>query len=227
MTETGNTTQGNPSVTIQNAIIVSEQPKQEAYPNLNKGNNGQHEQGRPTKYDIKYCEEIIAFFSIPKKVKYVKREKTVTKKNGDTSVYQEFAYMPNDLPTLDKFARIIGVDRGTLEDWAMKKYPDDYVEVEKRGKLKRPKFNRAYMRAKELQKEFLTDNGLAGLYNPMAFVFVANNFTDMRHTKPVDSTPSQPGEQIAEVASFNYVPPEKLPDPKIDEPNNTDNPANV
>lgn len=180
----------------ENSLVVTpgdkpQQNKQDNFPNLNKGNFGDQGQGRPTKYDVKYADDLIKFFQQDRYMRYIKAEKIVTKKDGTQEKFYTYDYMPNDLPTLDKFARSIGVNGDTLVEWASSRYPKDHEDKEKAGQLKRPKFSAAYQEAKLLQKEFLVDNGLRGMYNPTAFVFVASNFTDMRQKE----NPKDPGDE--------------------------------
>ncbi len=140
--------------------------------------------GRPTKWHPQYIAEIIAFFEVPKNKKYVKSERITRKSNGTEQTFREYAYIAEDLPTLDKFARKIGVNGDTLVEWAKeenkKKYPGFYV---------------AYKTAKVLQKEFLIDNALKGLYPPTTFIFVAKNITDMKDHVETDVTSG--GKQVA------------------------------
>jgi hypothetical protein len=84
------------------------------------------------------------------------------------------------MPFLSEFAGKIGVNVAILEKWA------------KRHK----EFGQAFIRAKELQKEFLITNGLLGLYNPTFSIFIAKNITDMRdrpELKTDDDTQQQYG----------------------------------
>jgi hypothetical protein len=214
------------SVTPQNAIVVIDspviQPKQEAHPNLNKGNFG-NDGGRPTKYEIRFADLIIEYFNQERYIKYVKAEKTITKANGTQEKFYEYGFLPNDLPTLDKFARTIGVNGDTLVTWATERYPADHADPEKRGQLKRPKFSAAYHEAKILQKEFLMDNGLRGMYNPAAFMFVAKNITTMRDKSAVNEKPEEanPEHTQKRVVGFNYLPPTQV------DANNTDNQADA
>ena len=129
---------------------------------------GEGKMGRPTKYKSSYCKEIIAFFSVEKsrrEVKYV-----VTGKNEYEKT--EYEDVPNELPTFAKFARKIGVNGDTIVKWAKKN----------------KEFNAAYNAAKDLQKEFLVDNGLKGLYPPASYIFTAKNVTDMRDKTETDIT---------------------------------------
>ena len=123
---------------------------------------------RPTKYKGSYCKEIVQFFAIPKSERVVKS--VITGKND----YERTDYesKPNELPTFAKFARKIGVNGDTIVAWTKK----------------HKKFSAAYNMAKELQKEFLVDNGLAGLYPPASFIFTAKNVTDMKDKTETDIT---------------------------------------
>jgi hypothetical protein len=125
-----------------------------------------HAGGRPSKYDPKFCEEIVKFFDVPKSVRVVKAE--ITGKNDYSKT--EYEDKPNPLPTFSKFARSVGICHDCITDWA---------------KI-HPEFTEAYNVAKELQKEFLMDNGLAGLYPPASFIFTAKNITDMKDKTDVD-----------------------------------------
>lgn len=121
---------------------------------------GKHAGGRPSKYDPKYCEEIIAFFSIPLKERVIKA--VITGKNEYEKT--EYEDRPNPLPTFAKYARKINTTVKTLLNWCEK----------------HKEFLQAYNSCKDLQKEFLVDNGLAGLYPPASFIFTAKNITDMK-----------------------------------------------
>lgn len=124
--------------------------------------------GRPPKYKETFCEEIIKFFDVEKSKREVKS--VVSGKNE----YERTNYesIPNELPTFAKFARKIKVNGDTIVKWAKKN----------------KEFNAAYNTAKELQKEFLVDNGLAGLYPPASFIFTAKNITDMKDKSETDIT---------------------------------------
>ncbi len=117
-----------------------------------------HAGGRPTDYDEKYCNEIVEFFSVDpyREVSEVIEGKGFSK--------ESFKLVPNKLPFLSAFARKIGVCHDTLIEWT---------------KI-HPEFSEAYKNAKELQKEFLIENGLQGLYSAPFAIFTAKNITDMR-----------------------------------------------
>ena len=58
--------------------------------------------GRPSKYDPRYCQEMIDFFAVP-----------LAKKIGNKTE-------PCELPQMTTFAQKIGVDRSTLDEWKNK-----------------------------------------------------------------------------------------------------------
>lgn len=103
-------------------------------------------EGRPSKYDPKYCKEIVAYFTVkPYQVKTMgKRGKVL---------------IANDLRFLSAFARKIGVEHKTLDNWCHE----------------HPEFLQAYTRAKQLQMEMLVSNGLNGTYDSRFAIFSAKN----------------------------------------------------
>lgn len=126
-----------------------------------------HPGGRPSKYRKKYCDEIIAFFDVEP---WELREVILTLRNG-TTIEKDERY-PTRLPTMERFAHTIDVNTDTLVEWAKV----------------HPEFSAAYMRAKQLQKDILIENGLQGAYNGPFAIFVATNFTDMRQKNETDLT---------------------------------------
>jgi hypothetical protein len=115
--------------------------------------------GRPTKYDPKYCDKLIEFFSGER---YKEVQIVTTGKNDYEKI--ETKQVANELPTFEQFAHQIDVNGDTLVEWS--KVHED--------------FSAAYTHAKELQKNFLIQNGMLGLYNPAFTIFVAKNITDMK-----------------------------------------------
>ena len=114
--------------------------------------------GRPSKYKPEYCEDIIKFFSVP-------THRTVDyETEGGRLISKDVA---NPFPTFEKFACSLGVLLPTLYYWASKF----------------PEFSHAYKRAKALQKNFLVQNALSGLYSPAFSIFLAKNITDLRDVK--------------------------------------------
>jgi hypothetical protein len=85
--------------------------------------------------------------------------------------YKRFA---NKLPTLVGFAKHIKVAIRTVYNWADENTGSFQVE-----------FLHAFKQAKLLQKDFLIQNGLQGLYNPIFSKFTAINITDMRDQQDV------------------------------------------
>ena len=125
--------------------------------------------GRPTKYKPEYAADIIKWFSVPKHTSFVKKEITIETTGKHEVEYQMVAA---DLPTFEGFARSIEVNGDTIVEWANGRDEND--------DLKYPEFSAAYKVAKDLQREFLIDNGLKGFYPPAAFIFTAKNVTTMR-----------------------------------------------
>lgn len=121
--------------------------------------------GRPTKYKPEYCQKLIDFFD-----KEVYEDVKLPHYGKDGSLkWEDIKRMPNKLPTIVDFAKSIKVGTNTVRDWKRKKHPS-YQEA----------FSVAYAYAKELQKNFIIQNGLQGLYNPGFAIFVAKNITDMK-----------------------------------------------
>lgn len=123
--------------------------------------------GRPSKYNPIYCQKIIDYFDIESSFY---RDITITHKDGSTIDKSEEEAAP--LPTFMKFARSIGTYHDTLSDWC-KNYPD---------------FRIAYNRCKELQFEFIVDNGLRGNYQGyFAGLYMKNMFgwRDKEEDKPL------------------------------------------
>ena len=162
--------------------------------------------GQPTKYNNRYCQMLIDHFSGPEFERYIKSERITIKKNGTKETWYDYGYRCTSFPTFDGFARKIDVNGDTIVEWASVKYPDNYEEKRLAKKLKHPKFSAAYNTAKELQKEFLVNNGIKGYSPPAAYIFTAKNVTDMRDKQEVDHT-----SKGNEIGGFNYIVP-KNPD---------------
>ena len=162
-----------------------------------------HNTGRPTKYRAEYCDHLVQFFSGPRHEMIEKAH--ISGKNDYEKT--EFMRVACELPTFAKFARSIGVNGDTIVEWASARHSKEHPTPSLRGKLKHPDFSAAYNEAKELQREFLVDNGLAGLYPPASFIFTAKNIADMRDKQEIDHTSG--GEPIK---GFNYIVPKNDPD---------------
>ena len=123
--------------------------------------------GRPTKYDKKYCDDLIKYFNIEP---HFETPVVTTYKDGTTK--EEIKLIPSDLPTLAAFASNIGVHRDTLNQWA----------------TEHKEFSDALKRAKEHQERILVTNGLQGLY-PAAFaIFTAKNVINWRDKNETEIT---------------------------------------
>lgn len=114
--------------------------------------------GRPTKYDPKYCQELVDYFDIAPS-----HEVIVEDRFGNT-VKERVVVVANDLPTLERFAANLKVTTVTLWNWANEH--EDF-------------FN-AIVRAKELQKHVLVMNGLNKGYDSKFAMFLAKNVTDLK-----------------------------------------------
>lgn len=145
-----------------------------------------HPGGRPTKYEEKYAQELLDYFS----EEVVKEIKTITSgsngKGGEWSK-EEVRYEALFFPTLELFAHKIGVDDDTLVEWAGVKYADDYVDETLRGQLKHPEFSAAYKRAKKIQKGLLLQYALIGKLNPGFAQFFAVNNLGMQSKSVVEN----------------------------------------
>lgn len=110
--------------------------------------------GRPTKYDEKYCKQLIAMFDID-----ATREvyETYTYKDGTTKEVSRLE--PAELPTITDFAKKIGVNKDTLYEWAKK----------------HKEFSDSLKKAKEMQENIWQKNSLMGLYNSTFAIFMGKN----------------------------------------------------
>lgn len=114
-----------------------------------------HAGGRPSKYDPKFCQEIIKFFDIPRTKQEIEREVT----HPDGRIEKFYKQVPNDLPLFTSFAHSLGVTRDCLNDWVNK-----YHE-----------FAVAHKRAQDLQESILIDNTMRSRYAQPFAIFTAKN----------------------------------------------------
>ena len=123
----------------------------------------------PSKYDPKYCDELIAFFD-RKPFDFAKttdengEEVIAVNKNGAPVI------TPCAFPTFERFAYSIGVHRETLRNWCNAN----------------DEFFAAYKKAEMLQKDILIQNGLMGGYEKTFAIFTAKNVTDMCDKHEID-----------------------------------------
>lgn len=114
----------------------SEQQKQEAYPNLNKGGPG-----RNTKYQPEFVEKVDEYI-----LKVQKGE-----------LFHEY------FPTKEGFALFIGIDSPeTITRWANKRYKKDDEKIDPKlwGKLVYPEFYGAITRLVSIQKIQIMNDGM-------------------------------------------------------------------
>ncbi len=125
---------------------------------------------RPSTYDPIYCDQIIEYFEEKASEDTRELAPTITEEIGydskgeKSSRKAEVRRICAELPTLQGFARSIGVSTKTLTKWAA-----DYEE-----------FGDAHARAKDIQQQLLVDRGLTRQYDSAAFVFVMQNISDWR-----------------------------------------------
>lgn len=130
-----------------------------------RGRAPRKDEGRPTKYEERFCQEIVEFFTVAEKFDkiVIEHEEKLDMSDGTKISKDKYKLVPKAPPFFEDFARHIGVHYATLREWTT-----SHVE-----------FSEAYNTAKHLQKAMLVQNGLAGLYPPASFIFVAKNITDM------------------------------------------------
>lgn len=119
--------------------------------------------GQPTKYDERYCQEILEYFGA---APYIEVERDIVTKTGD--VAKVMVREAGDFPSFAGFASKIRIHRCTLYEWQAL-YPD---------------FKEACLIAKEFQENWLLTNGMRGLIQPTPFVFVLKNASGYRDKQP-------------------------------------------
>lgn len=153
--------------------------------------------GRPTKYKKVFADMLVEYFSIP-----ATTEKEITITTRDGKMYTKTETVANDIPTFEGFAESIQVDDRTLERWDKAKTST--------GRPTHPEFCRAYARAKQLQKQILVTNALAGRYNSSFAMFYAKNVTDLRDR--LELPRDDEGKLVPFVTGFNFAVPKGLDD---------------
>lgn len=136
--------------------------------NYAEGNFG----GAPTKYDPKYCKEIVVFFKRALIKQYPIEEMQKQDDGTWKPVITGYEKRIEGMPTLNKFAMTIGVNEDTIVEWA-KAYPE---------------FTAAYRMSKYLMRDWLVDNAANNRIPQNVFIFVAKNFTDMQDKTTVEDT---------------------------------------
>lgn len=132
-------------------------------------------QGRPTKYESRYCRMLISFFDIEPfkemEVPHYDESGKKDKRGRLVVTWIEIKREANRMPTLQRFAKKIGIGISTIYDWLNKEHPS-YQR----------KFSDAFACARELRRNFLIENGLVGTHQHSYAKFVAINLTDMKDT---------------------------------------------
>ena len=101
--------------------------------------------GRPTKYEQRFAQELIAFFAASSDV----WEERVLKTAGGG---ERLELVPKKFPTLARFATMIDVNFTTVYRWAHEKDED--------GNPVNAEFCNAYAHAKALQEAILIEGGI-------------------------------------------------------------------
>lgn len=126
--------------------------------------------GRPTKYDPKYCDEMIEYFS----VEPFTNEVTEVVSNGrKVQVVKEVA---SKYPSMAGFAVKIGVHRDTLQEWAKE----------------HEQFSVAYKKAKVLQENWMLVNGLRGNVNVPFGIFISKNNLGYKDRQDIEVNQTKP-----------------------------------
>lgn len=171
--------------------------------------------GRSTVFKPEYSKMLIDFFDVePFRKEVVAISKAYNGKGNLSFEKEEKKLMANKLPTLVRFADKIGVYVPTLHDWIKKGQ-----EVDEEGNIKYPEFNvfyYAYTHTRDLYKEFLTQNGLLGLYPPQFAIFIAKNTTDYKDHE--EKTPINLNFQIESIKIIEDQLPAVTQQAKIVEP---------
>lgn len=161
--------------------------------NRNKSDN---KGGRPTNFKEEYTDLLIKFFDIePYKKEITEKSEEFFQNGGVKKKSEKYAFKPEKMPTLYRFARKIGVDYTTVWRWSEKgETMQENGEWQINTAPHFIRFCNAYKEAKEMQKEFLITIGLAGAAPSPFAIFTAKNVTDMRDKNETDITSK--GEQI-------------------------------
>lgn len=147
--------------------------------------------GRPTKFKKEYIEKLVEFFDIePTRKELMEVVTEFDSKGNQKKTAEKYKHIPNKFPTLVQFAKSIGVSYWSLQQWANKGQCPvlqeklakneglNTKEVEMMKNLVR--FSNAYKSAKDLQQDFLMQNGLVGASPSSAYIFTAKNVSGMR-----------------------------------------------
>lgn len=122
-------------------------------------------------YKREYAAHLVAYFSAEP---YQECIETVWHSNGAVRS-ERVLRVPNRLPTFERFAAELGVSAERLKEW----------------EAQHEAFARAAGRARELQRDFLMQNALLGLYNAAFAKLAAEAVCGMQeaHTLTIEAAP--------------------------------------
>ena len=126
--------------------------------------NGKHPGGRPSKYKLAYCQQLIEFMKAGGGVV----TKSVVVSLGDKQGSEIIDHPLGKLPAFfEGFATSIGVTTVTLLEWCKR----------------HAEFSSAYKIAKQIQLEQMVAGGMAGTYQQAALIFALKNMHGWRDTE--------------------------------------------
>jgi len=141
---------------------------------------------RPSKFQKKFTEDLIDFFSISPLERQLTGE--VVEYYEDGQIKKEnnrYQMVPAKIPTIRGFARKINVAYKTVYNWLKEGQIDDEPTTKQEEWFE--EFLHAYKEAMELRKEFLINIGLSGASPPSAYIFTAKNLTDMTDEQTINN----------------------------------------
>jgi len=138
-----------------------------------------HAGGRPTKYKPEFCDMLIEFFDQP----FYEDVKIPHYRKGEVH-WEDIKRMPNKLPTMVEFVKWLRKEKGVLVS-----YSAIYDWLDQKNGAFQQMFLQTFKRiCKPLQQNFLVQNALQGLYNPLFAKFTAINITDMKDAPLIDNS---------------------------------------
>lgn len=132
--------------------------------------------GRPSKYDVEFCQKMIEFFNLKPTQMRLESETSESIEIGENSIPAEKVKTTNkgggvDFPTFTAFAMKIGVTDTTLARWS-KEFPE---------------FCAARELCKKLQENIWIINGLHGNYNSQFAIFLGKNVFNYKDKQEIDN----------------------------------------
>lgn len=156
--------------------------------------------GGKTKFQLNFIDDIKHFFKIdePFRKEIIEKSKEYFKDGSVKKENEKYKLIPVDLPTLFSFSREVKVAYRTVCRWRERGEKLQEQLRDKEHALTKEtltplesgyiRFCHAHKEAKEMQKELLINNGLAGIYPPASYIFTAKNMTDMKDKVENDHT---------------------------------------